>query len=211
MEVSPTRGAGAILERYPTLDQLATRADVVLQARVRDWQSYSAGNEIKTDISFDVDRVVAGTWQPREATLTVAGGRIGNVQYGAGETPEFARGQVMLLFAQAPQVGSLRLIDGFLGALHVRDDCTVPAANGLPLGELRSRAQQASVGELSPGANVVVEPRVEVRPRVQPSNTAKWKETLSYKTNTASSAPAGLSAAAVDAASSPAPTRGARR
>src|ERR1041385_8429274 len=66
-EVSPTGGAGALLVRPPTINELAGRSDVIIQARVRDWTSYSSGPEILTDIVFDVERVVAGVWQPRQA------------------------------------------------------------------------------------------------------------------------------------------------
>src|SRR5438128_2344305 len=64
MQVSPTSGSGADLIKTPTIQDLTARSDVILQARVRDWNSYYGPHDIQTDVSFDVERVVAGTWMP---------------------------------------------------------------------------------------------------------------------------------------------------
>src|SRR5207248_11679650 len=107
-----------------TDDDLATQAVAVVLGRVTALQSHldATHGRIFTDVTLAVDEVIAGPSLPPTVTLREPGGRIGTVLSWIEGSPEFVRGERVLVYLAVSRDGTLRVLQLYQGKLSVMTD-----------------------------------------------------------------------------------------
>ena len=110
---SPASAQDGVVEL--TFDDLIQRAPAIVVATVTgrraEWESYGTSKLIVTKVSLQVEQVLRGS-APRELTIEVLGGTIGEETLHVSDVPEFTVGGREVLFlnnaphAVSPLVGS---------------------------------------------------------------------------------------------------------
>ncbi len=93
-------GAAASTVLPMTLEQLARRADCIIEADVLELSSRwnASSTQIVTDITLDVSQVLAGECNAGRRTVTTLGGRVGDLDMRISGAPVFQRDQQVVLF-----------------------------------------------------------------------------------------------------------------
>ena len=106
--------------RRMDLAELVGTAERVVHARVVDRRSYwdESLMQIFTDTTFDVIEEAKGRG-PRTLTITLMGGRVGNIDTVVPGTPIFSIGEEAVLFTEPRPDGRKHLVGLSQGAMHV--------------------------------------------------------------------------------------------
>ena len=107
-----------------TVEQLATRAEIVAVGTVADLRSdWNADRtRISTQVTLRVDQYLKGGNTGNILTLTVPGGEVDDVGETYSHVPRFSQNEAVVVFAQADKGGMLRVTGGEQGKISVRRD-----------------------------------------------------------------------------------------
>jgi hypothetical protein len=105
------------------LKDLAKAADTIIVAQVSEVKSgwNSAHTVISTQVQLKVGTAVVGSAGAGDITLTLPGGKTGELEQAVSDTPEFAVGEQVLLFLQHDATGKLLVVGGYQGKMVVMD------------------------------------------------------------------------------------------
>jgi hypothetical protein len=100
-------------------EDLAADADAIVLGRVARIRSFWRNDEIVTRIAIAVDEVLKGQVGAPRIRITQVGGRVAGVESWIHGSPEFDRGERVLVFLTEQSDGSLRVSHLFLGKYSV--------------------------------------------------------------------------------------------
>lgn len=129
-----------------SIPDLLGDSEVVLKGKVRAIESRWSddGSIIVTDVTLAVKTEIFGNPGGSEVTVTVPGGRVGDVVLEVSETPAFRRGGEAVLFLTGSGNGSFEVTGHFQGKIDVSHG-RVPAW-GMPVEEFIDRVAAGGVG-----------------------------------------------------------------
>ena len=115
---------------------------------------YNERRLIVSDVRFDDVQMLKGNAAPRSITLTLLGGKIGDLEMAIHGAPEFQRGVRYLVFSAGNGSVMFPMVGGPQGIFQIRDDAGGEASrvhdfNGQPVIVLPARPQ-AAVSEIGP-------------------------------------------------------------
>lgn len=96
------RWAGAAIVQYD-LEQMTQKSKLVVTGEVLEVTSYYApfldlGEVILTDVRVRIDKTLRGSTEEKEITIQVLGGQIGTAFQRCPESPEYEKGERVLVF-----------------------------------------------------------------------------------------------------------------
>jgi len=137
--------ARALMVEVGMSEMVATSTDIV-RARVVDLNSYwvNAPHVIRTDVTLQVTETwKGGLAAPATVTVTLQGGRVGDVNMQVEDQPDMRPGDDLVLFMQGGADTRFRLTNDFQGHYVVQDGQVLsPRLEVLKLSELRLRVQR---------------------------------------------------------------------
>ncbi len=151
-----------LLQRFE-IEDLARHSEAVAVVRVLEVKAaWEDDAMIRTRVRLGVERVIAGR-APREVTVVIAGGTVGEASATVGGMPAFAAGERMVVFLEPRKSGGMHVVGAFQGAFRL----VTEAETGMPLA-VREAAKGAAfygVEEEDDGARSLYLDELEARVR----------------------------------------------